>query len=220
MKTTFITLFPEYIEAFKQHSIIKNAISKKIVDIDTVNPRDFTEDGKVDDTVFGGGTGMLMKIGPIVKAIESIKTEDSIVILMGPRGKTHNQENARSLSKVKHIVLICGHYEGIDARIKHYIDYELSIGEFIVTGGEAPAMLVADSVIRLIDGVIKEESHINESFDKKGILEWDNFTQPREFEGYEVPEILLSGNHNKIDKWRKQNSIDNTVNELLKKGKN
>lgn len=219
MKITFITLFPEYIESFKNHSIIKNAISKNLIEIEQVNPRDFTEDGKVDDTLFGGGSGMLIKIEPIVKAIKSVRTDNSKVILLGPRGSVHDQESAISLSKEKHLILISGHYEGIDARIKHYIDYELSIGDFIVTGGELPSMVVADSVIRLIKGVIKEESHLNESFMNKKILEWDNFTQPREFEGHKVPEVLLTGNHKLIDEWKKQNSIDNTVEKILKKGK-
>jgi tRNA (guanine37-N1)-methyltransferase len=199
MKITFITLFPNYIETLVTHSIIKRSIEKGLVEIDYVNPRDFTEDNKIDDTVYGGGDGMLLMIEPLVKAINSVRTENSKVYLMGPRGPRFNQDKAKELSKLDHIILIAGHYEGVDARIKHYIDGEISIGDFILTGGEMPSMMIADAVIRLIPGVIKEGSHQNESFENN-LLEHDHFTKPVDFEGHKVPEVLLSGNHKEIDK--------------------
>ncbi len=217
MKITFISIFPEYFEGFKDHSIIKRAIASKKIIIEVINPRDFADKGIVDDTVYGGGPGMLLLIEPLVKALEATKTKDSKVFLLGPRGTIHNQENAKALINFKHIIFICGHYEGVDARIKYYIDGEISIGEFIITGGEQAAMLVADSLIRLIPDVIKKESHENESFENN-LIECDHFSKPANFAGHEVPEVLLSGNHQEINKWRKQNAIDNTI-ELIQKKK-
>jgi tRNA (guanine37-N1)-methyltransferase len=199
MKITFITIFPNYIEELVSHSIIKRSIEKGLVEIDYVNPRDFAEDNKIDDTVYGGGDGMLLMIEPMVKAIRSVKTENSKVYLMGPRGPRFNQDRAKELSKVEHLILISGHYEGVDSRIKHYIDGEISIGDFILTGGELPSMMVADAIIRLIPGVIKEGSHQNESFEDN-LLEHDHFTKPVDFEGHKVPEVLLGGNHQEIEK--------------------
>jgi len=140
-----------------------------------------------------------MLIEPVVAAIESVRTEESYVVLMGPRGNTHSQEKAKEMTNIKHLILICGHYEGIDSRIKHYIDEELSIGNYILTGGEGAAVIVADSVIRLLDGVIKTESHQNESFENN-LLEHDQFSKPVDFRGHKVPEVLLSGNHQEIEK--------------------
>ncbi len=217
MKITFISIFPEYFEGFKNHSIIKQAIIKKKIIIEVINQRDFAKKGIVDDTVYGGGPGMLLLIEPLVKALEFVKEKDSKVFLLSPRGVIHNQENAKTLIHFKHIIFICGHYEGVDARIKNYIDGEISIGEFILTGGEQAAMVVADSLIRLIPGVIKKDSHENESFENN-LIECDQFSKPIDFEGHKVPEVLLSGNHQKINKWRKQNAIDNTI-ELIQKKK-
>jgi len=200
MKITFISLFPDYYKGFKEHSIIKNAIKKKSVIIEEINPRDFSEKNQVDDTMYGGGAGMLLMIEPIVKAINSVKQDNSYIVLMGPRGKSYKQAKAKKLSKIEHLILICGHYEGVDARIKYYIDEEISIGDFIITGGELASMVVADSIIRLLPGVIKEESYINESFTDKDILECDQYTKPLIFDGHEVPKVLVSGNHEKINK--------------------
>lgn len=219
MKITFISLFPEYYESFKNHSIIKNALNKGLVEIEQVNPRDFTEDGQVDDYIYGGGKGMLLMIEPIVKAINSVKTDDSYIALVGPRGNTLNQQKVRSMVNIKHLILICGHYEGIDSRIKHYIDEEISIGDYIITGGETASMIIADSIIRLLPGVIQEESHQDESFENDGLLEHDQFTKPTEFEGHNIPEVLTSGNHEDIKKWRKQSSIDRTIETKLNKSK-
>ncbi len=200
MKITFISIFPEYYESFKNHSIIKNALNKELVQIEQVNPRDFTEDGQIDDYIYGGGSGMLLMIEPIVKAINSVKTDDSYVALVGPRGNTLDQQKVRSMTTIKHLILICGHYEGIDSRIKHYIDEEISIGDYIITGGETASMIIADSIIRLLPGVIKEESHQDESFENDGLLEHDQFTKPLSYDGHNVPEVLTSGNHEDIKK--------------------
>jgi tRNA (guanine37-N1)-methyltransferase len=205
MRITFITLFPEFFEDFINHSIIKRSIEKNLVTIDVVNPRDFSKKNNVDDTVYGGGKGMLLMIEPIIEAIESVKTETSKVYLMGPRGPKYNQNKAKQLAKVDHLILISGHYEGVDSRIKYFIDGEISIGDYILTGGELPSMVIADSVIRLIDGVIQEQSHLNESF-SNDLLEHDHFTKPVNFRGYEVPEVLLNGNHKLIDEYRDNSS--------------
>lgn len=218
MKVTFISLFPEYYDGFIKHSIIKNAIAKGLIEIETVTPRDFAVDNMVDDYIYGGGSGMLMMIEPIVKAIRSVKTDESYVALVGPRGKTLHQKMVRSMTGIKHLILICGHYEGVDARIKEYIDAEISIGDYILTGGETASMIIADSIIRLLPGVIKEESHQDESFENNGLLEHDQFTKPVEFEGHKVPEVLLNGDHEKIKKYRRQSAIDRTIEvEILKK---
>ncbi len=219
MKITFISLFPEYYKGFREHSIIKNALNKGLIELETISPRDFSNDNQVDDYIYGGGSGMLMMIEPIVKAIRSVKTDDSYVALVGPRGKTLNQSMVRSMVNIKHLILICGHYEGVDSRIKHYIDAEISIGDYILTGGETASMIIADSIIRLLPGVIKEESHQDESFENNGLLEHDQFTKPVEFEGHKVPDVLLSGNHEDIKSFRRQSSVDKTIEvEVLKKG--
>lgn len=219
MKITFISLFPEYYEGFKNHSIIKNSINKGIIEIENLNPRDFSINNQVDDTVYGGGKGMLLMIEPIVKAISSVKTDDSYIVLVGPRGRTLNQSISKNMTNKKHIILICGHYEGIDSRINHYIDEEISIGEYILTGGELPSMIIADSIIRLLPRAIQEESHQNESFENNGLLEYDQFTKPLNFDGHEVPSVLLNGNHKDINEYKRKSSIDKSIEvELIKKG--
>lgn len=221
MKITFISLFPKYYEGFIEHSIIKNAINKKIIEIEVISPRDFSKNNMVDDYIYGGGSGMLMMIEPIVEAIRSVKTTNSHVVLVGPRGKTLNQKIVREMStNIEHLILICGHYEGVDARIKKYIDEEISIGDYILTGGETASMIIADSIIRLLPGVIKEESHQDESFENNGLLEHDQFTKPIDFEGNKVPEVLLNGNHQEILKYRRQSSIDRTIEVEILKNKN
>lgn len=219
MKISFISLFPEYYEGFKSHSIIKNAIEANLIEIELINPWDYAIDNQVDDYVYGGGKGMLMMIEPIVNAIKSIKTNDSHIALVGPRGETLNQGKVKKMTNIKHLILISGHYEGVDARIKHYIDEEISLGEFILTGGELGSMVIADAIIRLLPGVIKEESHQDESFENNGLLEYDQFTKPIDFEGHKVPNVLLNGNHNDIKQYRRRSSIDRTIElELKKKG--
>ena len=211
MKISILTLFPEMFENFVSSSIIKRAIDSKLVDIEIVNIRDFSHlnNKQVDDTPYGGGAGMVMRADIVLKAIESVKDDDSLVILMSPGGKTFNQSISYKLSKNKHLIFVCGHYEGIDDRILKYIDIELSIGDFILTGGEIPAMAMSDSIIRLIPGVIRQESSENESFNNS-LLDYPVYTRPSEFNGDEVPSVLLSGNHAKIAEWRKSEALKRT----------
>lgn len=211
MKISILTLFPEMFENFVSSSIIKRAIDSKLVDIEIVNIRDFSHlnNKQVDDTPYGGGAGMVMRADIVLKAIESVKDDDSLVILMSPGGKTFNQNISYELSKNKHLIFVCGHYEGIDDRILKYIDMELSIGDFILTGGEIPAMAMSDSIIRLIPGVIRQESSENESFNNS-LLDYPVYTRPSEFNGDEVPSVLLSGNHSKIAEWRKKEALKRT----------
>lgn len=217
MKITIISIFPDFIESFKTHSIIKNAINKKLLTLETVNPRDFAVDGRVDDYVFGGGDGMLLLIEPFYKALMSVKTPESYTIFLTPGGVKLKQPLVKQLVQKKHIIILCGHYEGIDSRIKNFIDLEISLGEYILTGGEIAAAVLTDSITRLIPGVIKENSHVQESFENDKI-EYDQFSKPRNFMGYEVPEVLLNGNHKNIAQWREKNSYNNTM-EFLKKNK-
>ena len=218
MKITFISIFPDYFNSFKQHSIIRNALNRKLIEIETVNPRDYSMKNQVDDTLYGGGSGMLLMIEPIVRAINLVKNKDSHIVLLGPRGKTLNQTKVRTMTKIKHLILICGHYEGVDSRIRNYIDEEISIGEYILTGGETASIVLVDSIIRLLPGVIKDESHQDETFENDGLLEYDQYTKPIDYDGHIVPNVLQSGNHKNIKKWRRQNSIDRTIEVKLEKG--
>lgn len=219
MKIDILTIFPSMFEGFLNESIIKRAIDKGKVKINLINFRDYTLDphGKVDDTPFGGGAGMVLMIQPIYDALMSIKTKDSYVILLTPGGNVFNQRRAREFVKYKHLILICGHYEGFDDRIKSLVDEEISIGDFILTGGEIPAMVISDAVIRLIDGVINKDSLISESFDSN-LLDYPVYTKPREFKGMKVPEILLSGDHKKIEEYRRseQERVTKERDERLK----
>lgn len=211
MKISILTLFPHMFDNFLTESIIKRAIDKNLVNVEVIDIRAFSKlnNNQVDDTPYGGGAGMVMMVEPVVDAINSVKGPDSKVYLMSPSGKPFKQIDAIDLSKEKHIILICGHYEGIDERISYYIDGELSIGDFILTGGEIPAMAVSDAIIRLLDGVIKEESYINESF-SESLLDYPSYTKPPVYDGHEVPEVLMSGHHKNIDEWRKNEQIKRT----------
>ena len=208
MKIDILTLFPNMFEKVFEDSIIKRGIDDKKIRVKIHNFRDYSKDPhhKVDDTPYGGGAGMVLTLQPLVDCIKKLKKEDTIVILLTPSGKVYNQTIAYELSKKNHLILVCGHYEGFDERIKNYCDMEISIGDYILSGGEIPAMVLVDSIIRLLPGVIKEESHIKESFESS-LLDYPTYTKPRVFEGYEVPEILLSGDHKKIDEYRKQERI-------------
>lgn len=205
MRISILTLFPELFTSFLNTSIIKRAVAKGKVSFDIVNIRDFAKNsyGQVDDTPYGGGAGMVMMIEPVVDAINSVKNEDSKVILMTPSGIPFKQQTALDLKGEKHLILICGHYEGIDERIIHYVDMELSIGDYVLTGGEIPAMAVSDAVTRLLDGVIKKESYEEESFSDK-FLDYPTYTKPASFDGLDVPDVLLSGHHANIEKWRRE----------------
>ncbi len=211
MKFDVLTLFPEMFEPLKS-SIIGKAIEKKLIDINIINIRDFSEDKhkKVDDTPYGGGAGMVMKPDVIDRAYQSIDGKNAKVIYMSPQGKPLNQEKVEILSKETHIVLLCGHYEGIDQRIlDKIVDEEISIGDYVLTGGEIPAMVLIDSVSRYIDGVLNQDSIGEESF-SNGLLEYPQYTRPEIFDGKSVPKILLSGHHEKIKQWRKEKSLEIT----------
>lgn len=237
MKITILTLFPEMFAGPFDLSIIKRAKEKGLVELAFVNIRDFGE-GKhkiVDDTEYGGGIGMLMRVDILHKTIEHAKQQmangkwnisKSKVILLSASGKMFKQETAKQFSKLDNLILICGHYEGIDDRIKHFIDEEISIGDFVLTGGEIPAMIITDAVTRLISGVLPQGATEDESFSEinnETLLEYPHYTKPQVYAGYDVPQILLSGNHAKIKKWRHEKSIEKTKNvrpDLLKEIKN
>ena len=208
MKIDILTLFPDMFNGFKSESIIKRAIDGDKVSINTINFRDFATNKhkKVDDTPYGGGSGMVLMCQPIFDAVDSIKTEKSKVILLSPQGEKFSQKKAYDLSKEEHLIFICGHYEGFDERIKSICDEEISIGDYVLTGGELPAMVICDSVVRLIPGVIDDESSKNESFNDN-LLDYPTYTKPRNYKGMQVPEVLLSGNHEKINKWRNEKRL-------------
>jgi tRNA (guanine37-N1)-methyltransferase len=203
MRIDILTLFPNLFEGAFTESIIKRCVEKGLVTINIHNFRDYTNDphGNVDDTPFGGGAGMVLACQPIFDCVNSIKTDESKVILMTPRGKTYNQSMAVDLSHEKHLILICGHYEGFDERIRSLCDMEISIGDYVLTGGEIPAMILVDSITRLLDGAITSESLSSESF-TDNLLDYPTYTKPRVYNNIEVPEILLSGDHKKIDEYR------------------
>ena len=211
MKIDILTLFPSMFDGFLNSSIIKRAIDRKIVEINVHDIRDYSKDKnhKVDDYGYGGGAGMVLMPQPVVDAIEACKKEDSLVILMCPQGKKYDQKQAFELKSEKHIIIVCGHYEGFDERIRKYCDLELSIGDYVLTGGEIPAMAITDSITRLLDGVIEKESYLNESFNNN-LLDYPVYTHPYDYRGDKVPDILLSGHHENIDKWRKEESIKRT----------
>ena len=206
-----LTLFPEMFTGVITSSILKRAITDGKVTINIHNFREFSKDihHKVDDTPYGGGCGMILACQPIFDCVNSLRRENSKVILLTPDGTVYNQEIAGSLSKEEHLILICGHYEGFDERIRGICDMELSIGDYVLTGGEVPAMVLIDSITRLLDGVINKESYENDSF-YQGLLDYPQYTKPRVYNGLEVPEVLLSGNHQKIAEFRKVQALERT----------
>ena len=208
MKITILTLFPEMFDGFLTNSIIKRAIGKKVVEVKIVNIRDYTKDkyGRVDTPPIGGGAGLIMKCQPIVDALRDVSTPSSKKIMLNPRGRQYSQEIAKIFAKEEDLVLICGHYEGIDERVNEYVDELISVGDYILTGGEIGAMAIADSVIRLLDGAITETSLDDESFNDS-LIEYPQYTEPREFEGKKVPDILYTGNHTAIEKYRRKESL-------------
>ena len=208
MKIDILTLFPDMFEGVFGESILKRAIEEEKVKINLVNFRDYTKDphNKVDDTPYGGGAGMVLTCQPIFDCVRDLKTEESKVILLTPRGTVYNQDMAYNLTHEKHLIIICGHYEGFDERIRSICDMEISIGDYILTGGEIPAMALVDSITRLLPGVITEESYIEDSF-SSNLLDYPTYTKPRVYEGMEVPEVLLSGDHKKIEEYRYNESL-------------
>lgn len=211
MRIDVLTLFPESIEGFLNESIIKRAINNNKVEINLINFRDYSplNNNQVDDTPYGGGAGMVLRCEPIFNCINDIKTDDSYVIMLTPEGNKYNQKKAKELTNKKHIILLCGHYEGFDERIKTLVDEEISIGDYILTGGEIAAAAIIDSTVRLIDGVITKESLDSESFDDN-LLDYPTYTKPAEYNGMKVPDVLISGNHELINKWREEKRIEKT----------
>ena len=211
MRIDILTLFPNMFNEIFNESIIKRAKEKNLVDINIVDFREYSLDPhkKVDDTPFGGGAGMVLTCQPIFDAVNALKTDESKVILLSPDGIKYTQKSAYELSKFKHLIIICGHYEGFDERIKTLADYVISIGDYVLTGGELASMVIVDSVVRLIDGAILKDSHENDSFNNN-LLDYPTYTKPRVYNGMEVPEVLVSGDHKKIDEWRKQKQIEKT----------
>jgi len=213
LKITVLTLFPEMIEPILNTSILKRAQAEQHVSFELINFRDFSTNKHqtVDDTPYGGGAGMVLAIEPIDLALKSIDGyKEAYKVLLTPQGKLYHQEQAKSLVHFDHLILICGHYEGFDDRIRTLVDAEISIGDYVLTGGEIAAVAVIDSVVRLIPGVLGDEnSYINDSF-YTDLLDYPQYTKPREYQGLEVPEVLLSGHHQKIDEWRQEQRLIRT----------
>jgi len=215
MKISIITLFPKMISGFFEESIVKRAVEKNLVEIEIINLRDFAIDdyGTVDDRPYGGGVGMILRVDVIHKAISKIKNRKSKIVLTSPKGKVFDQKKAQEYSKLDHLIIIAGHYEDVDARVQGLVDEEISMGDFILTGGEIPASAIVDSIVRLIPGVLKkEQATISESFNINGkkILEYPQYTRPEEFKGLKVPKVLMSGDHKKIEKWREEKALEET----------
>ena len=208
MKIDILTLFPNMFTGFINESIIKRAINNNLVEINVHNIRDYSpfKNKQVDDYPFGGGPGMVLMCEPIFKGVEDLKKENTKVIMLTPSGEVFNQKVATKLSKLEHIILLCGHYEGFDERIKTIVDMEISIGDYILTGGEIPAMAITDTIVRLIPGVINNESLDSESFNDN-LLDYPVYTRPEVFRGMKVPEVLLSGHHANIEKYRKEEQL-------------
>jgi tRNA (guanine37-N1)-methyltransferase len=227
MKITILTLFPTMFTGPFTESIIKRAQEKGIVEIELINIRDFGigDHQMVDDTPAGGGIGMVMKVDVLHKAIEHAKsrgtsdTRGTRVILTSAGGNTYKQQTAKAYAQLDHLIIICGHYEGVDERVMQYVDEEISIGDFVLTGGEIPAMIITDSVTRLLKGVITDGATEDESFTQP-LLEYPHYTKPRTYDGQDVPEVLLNGDHGKIKAWREQKALEKTKKvrpDLLKK---
>jgi len=211
MRIDILSLFPEMFEGFLNSSIVKRARDSLKVEIHIHDFREFSLDKnkKVDDTPYGGGAGMILQCQPIFDCVESLMTEDAKVVLLTPDGEVYHQKKAYTLAKEKHLIFICGHYEGFDERIRSLADYEISIGDYVLTGGELAAGVLVDSIVRLLPGVIAEDSHLQDSF-HDGLLDYPAYTKPADFRGMKVPEVLLSGNHKKIDDFRREMMYNRT----------
>ena len=211
MKIDILTLFPEMFEGFINTSIIKRAIEKEIIQVNLINFRDYSplNNKQVDDTPYGGGAGMILRCEPIFECLDSIGAEDAYIILLSPEGTKYKQDVAKRLNNYKHLIIICGHYEGFDERIKTRVDEVISIGDYILTGGEIPAMAITDSVARLLPGVITKASLDDESFNDN-LLDYPTYTKPAEYHGLKVPDVLVSGNHKLINEYRKNMKIEKT----------
>ena len=212
MRIDILTLFPKMFEGFLTESIIKRAIESKKVEINIIDFREYSKDphSSVDDTPYGGGAGMVLMCQPILDALKSIRTENSTVILLTPQGKTFNQSIAKTLSLKEHLIFICGHYEGFDERIRDYVDIQMSLGDFVLTGGESACMVMCDCILRILPGVIKQDSSEDDSF-SNGLLEYPQYTRPEVYDGKRVPDVLLSGHHANIKKFRHEQSLKRTA---------
>lgn len=211
MKISVLSLFPSYFDGLLNTSIIKRAKDNGLFEFEVIDFRSFTKEkhGHVDDTPYGGGAGMVLKCQPILDALASIRTENSTVILLTPQGKTFHQTMAKELSVKEHLIFICGHYEGFDERIRDYIDIQMSLGDFVLTGGESACAVICDCILRLLPGVIKQDSWEDDSF-SNGLLEYPQYTRPEIYDGKKVPDVLLSGHHANIKKWRHEQALANT----------
>lgn len=228
MRIDIITLFPELFDGLKTHSIVGRALGSGRIELNTHNLRDWASDKykSVDDHPYGGGPGMVLKVDVLHKALQEVKGQipnfEGKVILLTPQGQVYKQKMAQDLTKETNLILICGHYEGFDERIRDYVDMEISIGDYVLTGGELPAMIIADSVVRLLPGVLGDDTSSRDESHTDEILEYPHYTRPEEFEGKRVPEILLGGNHKAIDAWRQEKALERTRErrpDLLGRGK-
>ena len=212
MKISILTMFPGMFDSFLQGPVLQRALRKESLQIEIVDIKEFSPGSfrHIDDSPFGGGAGMVMRCQPVLDALKSVKDEKSVSAAMSPAGRLYDQKTARRYAQLDHLILLCGHYEGMDERIYRHVDEEISIGDYILTGGEIAAMAVSDAVIRLLPGAIRGESTSEESFEN-GLLEYPQYTQPAVYEGEAVPEVLLSGNHEKIRKWRLRESLKRTL---------
>ncbi|MDD5455547.1 MAG: tRNA (guanosine(37)-N1)-methyltransferase TrmD [Candidatus Margulisbacteria bacterium] len=212
-KLDILTLFPDIIKAYLAESIIKRAIDSKKINIDVHNIRDCTEDKhhQVDDVPYGGSTGMVLQPGPIKKTLDKLRKKNTCVIVFSPVGNTLNMDIIKELLAKPHLILISGHYEGIDRRVDNYVDRKISVGDYVLTGGELPALLLSDALIRLLPGVLGNTNSFQEDSFFNNLLDWDVYTRPKKFENFTVPDILLSGNHKKIERWKKRSAIINTL---------
>lgn len=216
MKYNIISIFPQMFESLNDYGVLGKAIDKGLIELNPIDLRDFSENkhNKVDDEIYGGGPGMLFRPEPLYRAISSVKSPGGKTIYMSPQGKTLDNNMAIDLSSQEELTIVCGHYEGIDQRIiDNYIDYEISIGDYIITGGELAAMVLIDTVSRFVDGVVGNNQSVVEDTFYNNLLKYPNYTRPRVFKGFEVPDILLSGDHSKIEKWRKEKAIEVTRNK-------
>ena len=211
MKISVLSIAPETFSGFRETPVISRAVGRGAITFECIDIRDYAQGSfrKIDDSPYGGGRGMILRVDTVFRTLEAVRGPSSRVVMLSPKGQQFTQKKAREYSKLDHIVLLCGHYEGFDERIRRYVDEEISIGDYILTGGELPAMIVCDSVVRLLDGSLREGSADDESFET-GLLEYPQYTPPFEFNGDKVPEILLSGNHEAIDRWRHEKALEET----------
>lgn len=212
MKITVLTLFPQYFDHFLATSVIGRAYKKGLFEFEVVDFRTFTNEkhGHVDDTPYGGGAGMVLRCQPVIDALKSVRTPNSKVILLSPQGQTFKQGIAQDLSKEEHLIFICGHYEGFDERIRDYVDIQMSLGDFVLTGGESACMVMCDCILRILPGVIRQDSSDDDSF-SNGLLEYPQYTRPEVYNGKRVPDVLLSGHHANIKKYRHEESLKRTA---------